>query len=407
MGTGRCIFILGATRFGAHVESTSYSLAKEFAKSNIVYYIEYPFTFVDRFKKSNRHEFELRRAAIAGANAGIMPSGIPNLNIVTTPPLLSIHFLPEGKLYRKLLSYNERLLAKRVKQIIEKRSLQNFVYINSFVFHYPNLSDYIKASVRVYHCVDPIITSYDVKHGMISEQILMNKSDLVLCTSQQLYREKSKLHKSAYFLPNAADIYHSSKATDPEIPIHEKLRNIPKPIVGYFGNIERRTDFELIRQVAKRNTDLNFVFAGPVETHLVPSFFYDIPNVHLTGRIKYDEMPNMLKGFDVAVIPFKKTEESNTVFPLKLFEYLGAGKPVVATDFNPDLERITGELVSYCSNADEFSYSIRKALNEDSTKLQTKRIELARQHTWEKRAQEINMLIESKQTKKDAVVNLC
>jgi teichuronic acid biosynthesis glycosyltransferase TuaH len=403
MKSSRCIIILGATRFDAQYESTSYNLAKEFAKTHTVYYIEYPFTIADKLKPKNKHQFQLRKAAIAGENEGVIGSGTANLNIVILPPLLSVHFLPEGRLYRKLLAYNEQLIARRLNRIIKTHSLNNIVYINSFVFHYPNLSDFIKPRLSIYHCVDPIITSYDLKHGLVSEKILISKSDLIICTSQQLYREKSRLHSSTHFVPNAADIHHSIKATNTSLAVHQALEKIPKPIVGYFGNIESRIDFELMRDVANTNKDIHFVFAGPIEKHLVPDFFYTIPNIHFTGRIAYDQMPNMLKGFSVAIIPFKRTDESSTVFPLKLFEYLGAAKPVVATDFNLDLQKITGDLVSYCNTVDQFSNAVKNALMTDSAQLQSRRIELAKQHTWAKRVLDISNLIENKQKKQEAV----
>lgn len=390
----KCIFILGTTRFDSQIESTSFTLAKQLAKNNLVYYIEYPFTLADKLRYGNSPQFKYRKAAFAGKDDGILPSNLNNLNIIVIPPLLSIHFLPEGKLYRTLLTYNERKIARRLKKIIERHSLKNIIYINSFVFHYPNLAKYLNPKLSIYHCVDPIFNSYDAKHGLVSEKIIMHKSDLVICTSQQLYREKLANHPNTHFVPNAADIQHSIQATEPNLPIHCSLENIPAPIVGYFGNIEQRIDFELIREVACKNKDISFVFAGTIEKHWVPDFFLEIPNVYLTGRIPYDQMPQVLKGFKTAIIPFKKTPESRTVFPLKLFEYLGAGKPVIATNFNPDLKNLTNDLVVYCDTSDEFSFSIKNSLISDSKELQNRRIELAKQHTWEKRALDIEALIE-------------
>ena len=393
MSQQKCIFFFGITRFDAPVESTSYTLAKKLAENNQVYYIEYPFTFFDKLKYSQSAAFKLRIKSLSN-NKGIISSGIPNLYIVALPTVLSIHFLPEGQLYRRLLNYNESIIAKHLKKIVANNSLQDIVYINSWVFHYPNIARYLKPKLSIYHCVDPVFTPYDAKHGLVSENILINQSSLIICTSQQLYREKIRINANTHFIPNAADIVHCVQATNPELPIHPSLNNIPKPIIGYFGNIERRMDYELIREVALKNRNMSFVFAGPIEKHLVPDYLFDITNVYFTGRVPYNEMPNMVKGFDAAIIPFKRTMESSTVFPLKLFEYLGAGKPVIATNFNMDLKTFTDDLVVYCDSAEQFSCAINDALVVDSVQLQNKRIELARQHTWERRAFDFEFLID-------------
>ena len=171
MQASKCIFILGATRFDAQYESTSFILAKQFAKNNnTVYYIEYPYTSIDAIRLRNTPEFEKRKKAIAGENNGIIDINIPNLNIVVIPPLLSIHFLPEGRLYRWLLNINENIIVKRLKKVIQSHKPENVIFINSFVFHYPNLAKKLQPSLSIYHCVDPVITPYDIKHGIVSEK---------------------------------------------------------------------------------------------------------------------------------------------------------------------------------------------------------------------------------------------
>ncbi len=390
----KCIFIFGYGRFDQQFESVSFILAREFAKNNNkVYYIDYPFTTKDALRTKGTDSYEVRKKAFKRINNGILETDIPNLKIVVVPPLWSLHFLPEGKLYRILLRFNEKKIAKTINQIVEKEKIKNFIYINSWVFHYPNVSKYIKSTLRIYHCIDPLVMDYDTKHGILSEQELIKNSDMVICTSKKLQEEKKKFHPKTHFVSNAADIKHSILATNKNLPVHNAVSQFKKPVIGYFGSIEKRIDYEMMKDVIKKNKDKNFVFAGPVTREWVPDSFFELENVHFIGRIYYDEMPSVLKCFDVAIIPFRKYEDSATVFPMKLFEYLGAGKPVVSTDFNPDLKNFTNDLVAYCSNAEEFSAAINKALKNDNEFLQQERIELASNHTWESRAAAIEELI--------------
>ncbi|MBC7913357.1 MAG: glycosyltransferase family 1 protein, partial [Pyrinomonadaceae bacterium] len=241
------IFILGTTKFDNPYESASYIIAKELALTNHVFYIENPFTWKDYFKYKGSAEFNLRKNLFSGASEGIISTNIPNLKIVITPPLLSINFLPEGKLYRFLLKINESIIVKRIKKVLRSYKIENYIYINSFNFHYPDIADSLKPLLQVYHCVDPLIMPFDRKHGLVSELNLLNKSQVVICTSKQLYEEKKSLNKNTYFIPNAADISHSSKALDDNLAIHESVAQLQKPVIGYFGNIERRMDFDLIK----------------------------------------------------------------------------------------------------------------------------------------------------------------
>jgi teichuronic acid biosynthesis glycosyltransferase TuaH len=387
--------MFGAGKFDAPYPSASYTLAKEFAKNgNTVYYIDYPFTWKDRIVLKKTQQYKNRKEAFSGNNDGIIDTSTPNLKVVIIPPVLSIHFLPEGKFYRLLLKLNEKIIIGRLKQILKKDSAEELIYINSFNFHYPNLAKELNPVLKIYHCVDPIITPYDIKHGRVSENLLIRNSDLVICTSKQLYDEKKPVHPNTHFIPNAADINHSIKATDRNLSVHSSLENIKNPVIGYFGNIERRIDYDLVMEVAAKNPDKSFVFVGPMISELVPDSFLNVPNIYFTGRIPYEQMPSVLKGFDVALIPFKKNADSATVFPLKLFEYLGAGKPVVSTDFNPDLKNFTNDLVNYCNTAEAFSAAINEALENDSAAKQAARIELASEHTWKKRASDIEDLID-------------
>ena len=397
------IFVFSIMRFDGPLASTNYTMARHLAKDNFVYYVDMPLTFRDYYNQRGSAQFKTRRPHFFSSKKPYLSTDLPNLKIIITPPVPSINFLPEGKLFRMLLKMNESLVASRIKKIIERSGIDKFIFINSFNFYYPTIHQLLHPTLMVYHCIDPLIRAYETRHGIISEEIVSREADLIFCTSKELYRDKKAINDDTYFVPNAADIAHSEKALDEKLPVHAMFKGIKKPVVGYFGNIERRTDFKMLKVVFAANPDKSFVFVGPLVEEYIPAWFNseDTSNLYLKGPASYDELPSILKGFDVAIIPFKKDEGSQRIFPLKLFEYMGAGKPVVAINFNTDLIEFTRDTVDYCNNAKEFTAAINKELN-DTEENKKKRLAIAAENTWAHRMREIDRLLELYYNKKVA-----
>ena len=389
------VFILSNAKYDAPIESTGFTLAKHLSKKNTVFYIEYPATVKDYYRLKTSPGFQKKKDLFTKSSDGLLATEIPNLHILITPLLLSINFIPEGSLYRKLLSYNEGLIVKRIQKIIKKFNIKDFVFINSFNIHYPNIGKLLKAKLNVYHCVDPIIEDYDAKHGHLSEEIILKDADLVICTSKELYRNKLEQHPYTFFIPNAADFEHSEKANSDDTEIHPKIIGIKKPIIGYFGNIERRIDYRMLEKVMKINRDKSFVFVGPIEAEYLKKINKETSNLYLIDQVPYQLMPSVLKGFDIAIIPFKKDNVSHNIFPLKLFEYLGSGKPVISTDFNTDLDEFTNGTVPFCKNEEEFSSAINDALVNDTKEKQDLRLKAAKDNTWDKRLDEFSNILQT------------
>ncbi|WP_432709046.1 glycosyltransferase [Pedobacter sp.] len=389
---GKVIFILGIAKFDGQFESTSFTMAKYLALDNDVYYIDYPYTYKDYFLNRN-DGYQTRKKHFNRNTVDLIDTTERNLKVVIVPPLLPINFIAEGDFYRFLLGLNEKTILQRIEQVIAKFNITDYIYINSSNFHYPNIGQLLAPKLSVYHCVDPIIGKYDANHGQMSEDIIVQHADLIICTSKQLFKEKSAKNTDTYFIPNAANLELSSQAMQHDLIVNERLNEIPSPIIGYFGNIERRINFDLLFEVASSNQNVSFVFAGPVTESFVPLAFKNLSNVYFIGRIPYAEMPSVLKGFDVCMIPFKKDEVSNTIFPLKLFEYLGAGKPVIATDFNMDLKDFTSDFVAYCATPTAFNAALKNTLQNDDQFQVSERLKIASENTWEVRFNQFSTLL--------------
>ncbi|MPR32110.1 glycosyltransferase [Salmonirosea aquatica] len=389
---GQNIVIFSLFRFDAEIESTSFALARQLARDNEVFYFDNPYTIIDLIRRRKTAAFRKRwgKFGLFSDEPIIMPDSL--LRVFILPVLLSIHFLPEGRLYRFLLRVNESLIRWKIRYVLKKRGITDFIFINSFNFHYPNVAQGLQARLKVYQCLDPIIGDFDGRHGLVSERELVENADLIICSSKQLYQEKKALNPHTHFVPNAADIDHSRKALNPDLPLSPLLAGITPPVVGYLGSVDHRMDLPLLGYLAAQHPDKNFVLIGPVFSDL-PDSIQQAPNIHFPGKIQYADLPSVLKGFSVCIIPFLKDEQSATVFPLKLFEYLGAGKPVIISDFNPDLQDFTFNSVAICADPPAFSEAIRVALATDSEARRAERIRIASRNTWHHRADALATLL--------------
>ncbi len=380
------IVFFALPRFDAKYTSASFYIARELAKNNRVLFVDNPFTLSDLLKSSNKHQLKKRfRYQFSFGKNYFDWQGNTNLKILITPPILPINFLPKGGVYNLLSRINHRWVGKRIRKALKQLGWQQYLYVNSFNFYFPDLDRYLNPILSVYHCVDQLIKPYSKRHGVYLEKRLMEKVDLIITTSQALQEEKKKFNTNCYLVPNAADFEHSSKALDPNLEIPDTLEKLKKPLIGYLGAIERRMDFDLLVQVIRKHPEWTFVLAGPADAQYVPSEIHDFDHVVFTGAVPYAQVPAYLKAFDVALIPFKIDEVSRTIFPLKLYEYLGAGKPVVALNFNPDVLEPLKDIIYLADNVQSFEQGIVQALNENSEELLEKRLEIARQNTWESR----------------------
>jgi len=218
------------------------------------------------------------------------------------------------------------------------------------------------------------------------EQAIEAKADLLFVVSVPLQEQYARQGRKAILLPNGVDFAHFSQALKEGTEVPEDLTSLRSPRIGYVGIVDPIcwVDMELLVSLARVRPDWSVVLIGPTERRRLP---FNVPsNLHLLGARPYRLVPCYLKGMDVCLVPFKKNAVTQACSPLKLYEYLAAGRAVVSTPV-PDLAFL-GSVVWCARSRDEFLTAIEEALSlaHDPTERQ-RRLEVAAQHSWQQRAQ--------------------
>lgn len=223
------------------------------------------------------------------------------------------------------------------------------------------------------------------------EEKLLKKADIIFTTSKRLYNNKIKINPETYLIPNAIETEFIDKVIS---NLQDPFKNIGKPRIGYIGKINIRLDIELICDIAKNKPDWNWIFIGPIE-HGTDKKLRKISNIYFIGEIGHFDIADYLRHFDVLTIPFKINEYTKNMNPLKLYQYLASGRPIVSTDLPEvaELNRLHPNLIRVSSSNSEFAGNIDEALKENDPALSKRRIDLARENTWDKRAQTILKII--------------
>jgi teichuronic acid biosynthesis glycosyltransferase TuaH len=365
--------------------STPWQIATQLANNNRVIFIDHPYSILDLL--TGFYKAPIRKRLNAYLSAGWIKK--QDVYVILPPFVWPINFLPKGKLYDFFSSWNHRILSRRVNKFFKANSIDTFIYVNSFNFYFPSLHKYLdgSASLNVYHCIDPMVKAFTIKHGLYLQERAAQSADIIISTAPALQENFSKKgYRKNYLVPNAANFDLFNRAVK-EDRIYPKVRNINGKVMGYLGNIERRTDFLMLLEVVNLLPDWQLVLAGPVERQYVPVEIFNHKRIHLIGAVPHADAPSVVRRFDVAIIPFKCDEVSRGIYPLKLYEYMAAAKPVVSTNFNPDILKELGSVVHAADNEQQFADFVLLAYATDNQQKRDKRIAVASQNTWAQRAQ--------------------
>lgn len=265
------------------------------------------------------------------------------------------------------------------------------VYSLTWNYKYTRL---LESPMILYDYIDEIDVFYGNKRMMEADHIqLVQKADWILATSVTLYEQIKKERVDVLLCPNGVDYDYFTKVKSIKLmqkPPRDITSIIEKdnPIIGYYGAIARWFDYDLMSNIAKKRKDLSFVLIGPdFDGTLLKSNILELENIHWLGIKAYSELPGYLSYFDIAIIPFKVNHITHATSPIKLFEYMTGGKPVVITPMR-ESSRYVGVLVA--DGVDQFSSRIDEGLIlKDDNAYLASIDQVARENTWDLRANQI------------------
>jgi glycosyltransferase involved in cell wall biosynthesis len=381
---GRDIVCVGFADWDTDLWTNQHHLMSRLARENRVLFIE---------------SLGLRRPQLAGRDLtriarrlrrGLAPPRAVDGLHVLSPLVLPFH---RSRLVRAL---NARLLPALVRRAARRLDLSAPI-LWAYVPQAEVLIDALEPSLIVYHCVDDIAAHgrIDTASFRAAEERFAGRADLVLASAPKLAERLRRFSSNVIDAPNVADTDLFSHALEPG-PEDAAMAVLPRPRIVFTGAIvATKLDLPLLLALARARPTWSFALVGPIgpgDPHTDVSALAAAPNVHLLGPRSYSELPDVLRAANVGLIPYSRNELTDSVFPMKVYEYLAAGLPVIATQL-PALDGVAE--VRSAADADGMLVLLEQALAEDSAELRAARSQAAAGHSWDQRMQEIAAAVES------------
>lgn len=359
------------------------------AGNHRVLFVDYPFTLKDMlFSMLGKGNAPVKRLLQLKPRLRKVQYKSNELYHLTLPPIMPTNWIEEASQFDKRIKVETKKIEKAVREAMSRIRMKNPVVINAFN---PIIGDSLvgkfSEELLIYYCYDEIsAANWCKQHGGRKEASFMKKVDGIITTSEGLLQSKNPFNPNTFLVKNGVDTELFCQAYNPEI-------KIDNPIIGYIGSVDDRLDYDLLETVIKTHEGFDFHFVGRTTFPEGRKRLSIYSNVTFFGGQQPEKLPVFLKSFDVGVIPFVKNEFTRNIYPLKINEYLAAGKPVVTTDF-ADLSDFEG-VVSIASSPSLFIEEIQKELLTNSKEKMEQRVRIARGNSWETRVSKVNEIIES------------
>jgi glycosyltransferase involved in cell wall biosynthesis len=339
----------------------------------------------------------LRRPSVAGRDLARIarrlrrglapPQAVDGLHVLS-PLVVPLHGNPAVRVL------NARLLPRLVARAAGRLGLRDPI-LWSYVPQAEVLVDALDPALVVYHCVDDIAAQkgIDAASFRAAEARFAARADLVLASAPALARRMRALNANVLDAPNVADTDLFARALEPR-PVDAAVAALPEPRIVFVGAIvATKLDLDLIVGLARARPAWSIALVGAVglgDPRGDVSALEREPNVHLLGRRAYAELPAVLRGAAAGLIPYALNPLTASVFPMKVYEYLAAGLPVVATPL-PSLEGV--EEVAFAAGAPATVLALERLLADDGPERRRERSRRALAHSWDARLEEIGAAV--------------
>lgn len=375
--------------------SISLSMAKELEKTHKVLYVNHPYSLFDVLKGLRQGDVFLKKRlwrVLTGRNTYERLPGFSDKFLAVQPPVtLPINWLPKGRWYRFFQKINNGIVLRAIRKGLRRHGIGRYIYVNCYdPFFAGALPPEMGAETCIYHCIDDISQDpYTAKHGFDLEIEAIQQADITFVTSSNLYTLKAPFARRIVAYYNAADTHVFSKVITEKYPRPKELEGRKGKVIGFTGNLDAlRIDYILLKKVAEAYPDCTLLLVGPVNSPEVAALGLDqLPNVVLAGSRKLTDLPPLMQYMDCVLIPFLCNTLTRSIYPLKINEYLAAGKPVVSSSFSEDI-RTFGHCIHLAEHHEQFLEQIAVALAENDPALLHRRVEVAAGNSWQARIRE-------------------
>ena len=375
---GRDIVCVGFADWDTELWTNQHHLMSRLARENRVLFVES--LGLRRPQLAGRDLARIARRLRRGLQA---PRSVDGLQVLS-PLVIPLH---GNRLAREL---NARLLPLLVRRAASRTGLQRPI-LWSYVPQAEVLIDALDPQLVVYHCVDDIAAHslIDSASFAAAEERFARRADLVLASAPKLAQRLRRISGNVLDAPNVADTELFAHALA-DGPLDPGMAALPEPRIVFTGAIAAaKLDIALLLELARARRDWSFALVGPVgagDPRTDASPLAREPNVHLLGPRSYQELPAVLRAARVGLIPYARNELTESIFPMKVYEYLAAGLPVIATPL-PAIAQVPE--VQCAADAEGMLALLERALAEDSPERRVERSRAAAAHSWDRRLEEI------------------